>query len=174
MKQSVKNDFVAAARARRYGMKHALKIAQEARRAGIPYDLAYAKIEQESGNGSNVFGHDRDSRGNLIFPARPGTVYVTKKLYDEYKRRRRNTGLMQGVGPSQLTWWEYQDAADRAGGCWKPRYNIRTGFRLLRSLIKQYGTAEGVRRYNGSGPRAEAYKRSVLERRVKWRRRLNP
>jgi hypothetical protein len=79
---------------------------------------------------------------------------------------------MQGVGPLQLTWWATQDAADKIGGCWVPKNNIRIGFHLLASLIKNYDTKGGVRRYNGAGPRAEAYADSVLARRDKWHRRL--
>ena len=38
---------------------------------------------------------------------------------------------MQGVGPCQLTYWVLQDAADRLGGCWDWRCNVRVGFTLL-------------------------------------------
>lgn len=167
MRQTVKNDLVAAARAKRHGMHHTIKIAQEARRAGIPYDLAYALVEQETGTGRNVFGSDP-----TIYV---GAGAVTKKKYLAYRARRRASGnrLMQGVGLTQLTWWEFQDAADRMGGCWNPRIQLRYGFRKLRGLIKAHGS-DGIRRYNGSGPAAQAYKRSVLAKKSKWHRRLNP
>jgi hypothetical protein len=168
VKQNAINDLKVAARAKRHGMHHAVKIAQEARAAGIPYDLAYAMAEQESTSARNVFGSDP-----TIFV---GAGTVTKKKYRAYRTLRRASGnrLMQGVGPLQLTWWEFQDEADSLGGCWRPRINFRVGFRRLRALIKAHGTAEGIRRYNGSGPRAVAYSVSVRQKREKWRKRLNP
>jgi hypothetical protein len=168
MKQTAKNDLIAAARAKRHGMHHALKIAQEARREKIPYDLAYAMVEQETGTGLNIFGHDPS-----IYR---GAGQVTKKKYLAYKAARRASGnrRMQGVGLLQLTWWEFQDAADRMGGCWVPRIQLRYGFRTLRKLIDQHGYAKGIERYNGSGRAAEAYSRSVRAKRGKWTKRLNP
>ena len=73
----------------------------EASRAGLRLELAAALLEKESAGGHNVFGHDRDGSGKYIFPARDGTVKVTKELYLEYRRRRRASGnkAMQGVGP---------------------------------------------------------------------------
>jgi len=169
-----RNDLHWARIARRHGFKNTRRIMQEARRAGISPALALAMIEQESGNGSNVFGHDRDHRGAYIFPARDGTVKVTRALYQAYRARRgpKGVGGMQGVGPAQLTWWELQDRADRWGGCWRPRINIRVAFLHLKALQRAHGYGDGIRAYNGSGPAAEAYRRSVLERRKKWHVRL--
>lgn len=150
--------------ARRFGMRNARTIADEARRAGLTYDLAFAMVEQESGNGCNVFGHDP-----TIFV---GAGRVSKARYQAYKAARGRTH-MQGVGPLQLTWWELQDEADRIGGCWIPRNNLHVGFRHLKELIDTHGERDGIRRYNGSGPAAEAYARSVLARKAKWHARFN-
>jgi hypothetical protein len=79
---------------------------------------------------------------------------------------------MQGVGLMQLTWYQLQDEADRQGGCWRIRPNLRVGFRHLRSLIDAHGLQDGIARYNGSGPDAQAYARAVLARRDTWRKRL--
>lgn len=46
--------------------------------------------------------------------------------------------------------------------------NVRCGLRLLRSLIRRYGAFEGIRRYNGSGPKAAAYLRRVLATIGRW------
>lgn len=145
-------------------MRNARTIADEARRAGITYDLAFAMVEQESGNGMNVFGHDP-----TIFA---GAGKVTRGKYWSYKFARGRT-RMQGVGPLQLTWWELQDAADDLGGCWVPRYNLRVGFEHLRDLTHTYGERGGIRRYNGAGPAAEQYASSVLARKAKWHKRFN-
>lgn len=56
-----------------------------------------------------------------------------------------------------LTWYAYQDQADRLGGCWEPRFQLRVGFGLLHDLTRRHGLADGIRRYNGSGSAAVAY-----------------
>lgn len=148
-----------------HGLKNSLRALWEARAVDISPSLALAILEQESG-GRNVFGHDP-----TIFV---GAGEVTKEKYLRYRAQRRASGnrLMQGVGPMQLTWWEFQDEADRLGGCWVVKYNMRTGYRRLARLIDEHGTWEGVKRYNGSGAAAEAYKRSVRARYEKWHDRL--
>jgi peptidoglycan hydrolase-like protein with peptidoglycan-binding domain len=149
--------------------------AAEAARAGLPLEYAAALLEKESAGGHNVFGHDRDRGGNYIFPARDGTVKVTKELYLDYKKRRVASGnkAMQGVGPCQLTWFSFQDDADKEGGCWKPQINMRIGFRRLASLMKTHGEAVGARMYNGSGPAAEAYSKDLRSKAAAWRSRLD-
>jgi hypothetical protein len=139
-----------------------MRIILEARRAGIPVSLGFALVEQESGF-RNVFGHDP-----TIYV---GAGKVTKSKYLAYKRAR-GTRHMQGVGPCQLTWWQTQDAADALGGCWVPRHNIRQAFATLARNIKANGLHDGVRAYNGSGPKAEAYAGSVLAKQARWHKRL--
>jgi peptidoglycan hydrolase-like protein with peptidoglycan-binding domain len=148
--------------------------AAEAARAGLPLEYAAALLEKESAGGHNVFGHDRDRGGNYIFPARDGTVKVTKELYLEYKKRRVASGnkAMQGVGPCQLTWFSFQDDADKEGGCWKAQINMRVGFRRLADLMKTHGEAVGARMYNGSGPNAEVYSKDLRSKAAAWRSRL--
>jgi len=133
----------------------------EARRAGLPLAVACALLEQESGGGHNVFGHDPVKN-----PIRGGPV--TKERYLEYVRYRKAGLGMQGVGPCQLTWYSYQDRADALGGCWKPEVNMRVGFALIAALIKTNGLRAGLRRYNGAGPAAERYADQVLARVRKW------
>jgi hypothetical protein len=149
----------------------ALKAAREAK---LPVPVACALLEQESEGGANVWGHDKDAKGNLIFPARPGTVAVTEPDYREYKRRRgpKGEGGMQGCGPTQLTWWALQDEADKLGGCWKPYPNMLVGFTHLASLIRRNGLRIGFRAYNGSGAKAERYADQMLAKVEKWEQRL--
>src|SRR5918999_1403824 len=135
---------------------------EEAKRAGLPLELACALLEKESGGGKNVYGHDPS-----IFR---GAGAVTRENYARYRKQRiasRNRS-MQGVGPCQLTWWEFQDTADAQGGCWRPRINMRVGFLHLANLIKRYGESDGARRYNGSGAAAEAYSRDLLVKARRW------
>lgn len=146
-------------RARRHGARYALRIIQEARREDVGIALAFAVCEQETGF-RNVFGHDP-----TIFA---GAGRVTKQKYLTYKRLR-GTRRMQGVGPMQLTWWSTQDLADKEGGCWRPRSNIRVGLRILHESIRANGLHEGIAAYNGSGPAAQLYAQQVLHRRERWR-----
>jgi uncharacterized protein YcbK (DUF882 family) len=135
---------------------------EEAKRAGLPLELACALLEKESGGGRNVYGHDPS-----IFR---GAGAVTRENYAAYRKQRIASGnrSMQGVGPCQLTWWEFQDQADAQGGCWRPRINMRVGFLHLANLIKRYGQSDGARRYNGSGAAAEAYSRDLLVKARRW------
>lgn len=159
--------------AKRYGMKNSLRTAWEARDAGIKASLGFALIEQESGNGANLWGHDGtifvggyDAKNNKHWGA-----VVTEKAYREYKRQRGKT-RMQGVGPPQLTWWQFQDSADELGGCWKPKYSLRYAFRTLRNHIGEFGYHHGIAAYNGGGRAAQEYAWAVEAREKKWHRRL--
>lgn len=151
-----------AQRAKEHGARYSLRIIREARRAGIPISLGFALIEQES-NFTNVFGHDP-----TIFA---GAGTVTKAKYAAYRKQRGRT-RMQGVGPAQLTWWEYQDRADERGGCWIARHNIAVGFDILAAHIKAKGTRAGIAAYNGTGAKANRYATQVLDKQDKWHRRL--
>lgn len=155
-----------AAILKRYGFKNPLTLLYEADRAGISHATAVSLTEQETGTGRNVFGHDP-----VRNPA-PKGGRVTKARYLDYKRFRKAGLGMQGVGPLQLTWFELQDRADAMGGCWKVRYNYRVGFENLARLIKAHGWHAGVKAYNGSGPAADAYERSMTLRHQKWIKRL--
>lgn len=159
-------DLRLAVRIRRGGLKIPFVIMDEARRAGLPISLGCALVQQESGDGSNVFGHDP-----TIFA---GAGRVTRRKYLAYRARRgpRGAGGMQGVGPCQLTWWETQDEADREGGCWKRQCNVRVGFRHLAANIARLGHHAGIRAYNGAGPAAERYAQEVEAKAAAWHRRV--
>ncbi len=163
---SVARDVQLAIRARRHGARYSLRIVREARRAGIPISLGFALVEQESAF-RNVFGSDP-----TIFA---GAGKVTQRKYQEYRRRRGASGGggMQGVGPVQLTWYSYQDAADKLGGCWIPRHNIRVGFSVLAGHVKaKGGLTPGIAAYNGSGPAAQRYSSEVRRKMVQWHGKL--
>jgi hypothetical protein len=169
---STTRNLALAVKTKRHGASYSLRIILEARRAGLPISLGFALIEQESAF-RNIWGSDRTASGSCSggICGNNKTV-VTKARYLQYKRTRDQLG-MQGVGPAQLTWWEFQDQADRLGGCWVPKNNIRVAFSRLAELIKLHGVRDGIRRYNGAGPAAVAYAQSVLERQAKWHRRLS-
>lgn len=112
------------------GIKNPYLVMRTCDEVGLPFAAACAMLMKESAGGSNIFGHDRNSDGS----PRPfyGAGKVTKKKYLAYKKERLAGKGAQGVGPCQLTWYEFQDEADRLGGCWKPKHNMQVGFRLLR------------------------------------------
>lgn len=163
----VVRDLALARTAKKHGANYSLRIIQQARKSGIPISLAFALIEQESGF-RNVFGHDATSS---IPDSWKGTI-VTKKKYLEYKKHRELGRGMQGVGPAQLTWWAYQDEADKRGGAWIPKHNISFAFDHLAALIKNRGTHDGLKAYNGTGFAAERYADEVEKRADRWHRLL--
>jgi hypothetical protein len=146
-----------------FGGEWGVRVVWEARGAGIPVSLLCAFLTQETGF-RNVFGHDP-----TIYV---GAGAVTKTKYLAYKAARGHSH-MQGVGPGQLTYWSYQDEADRLGGCWVPEHNIHVAAHLVASLIHQYGESVGIERFNGSGPAARAYASSVLSLARLWHSRLS-
>lgn len=163
-------DMALAVKAKRYGARYALRIVLEARRAGIPVSLGFALIEQESAF-RNVFGHDPS-----IFR---GAGDVTRRKYLAYKRQRgrRGQGGMQGVGPAQLTYYAFQDSADKIGGCWQPKHNIRVAFTDLAAMIRTWGRRTGLGVYNAGlagwrAGRGAEYADEVLSKYDRWHKRL--
>jgi hypothetical protein len=155
-------NLILAQRAKAAGANWSLRIILEARKRDLPLSLAFAMVEQES-NFRNVYGHD------LVLNRAPKGAPVTKSNYQGTYLPDRKAGKgMQGVGPLQLTWWEFQDEADRRGGCWVPKHNISVAFDMLSSSIAQHGLKEGIMRYNGRGPAAERYYEQVAARTERW------
>lgn len=160
-------DMLAVSRMRHYGIVNPILTLKAAKKTGLYLPLACAILDQESGGGHNEFGHDP-----TIFV---GAGRVTKAKYHAYLARRGPLGHggMQGVGPCQLTWYSYQDAADKLGGCWQPYCNMVIGFGLVVSLIRDDGIFAGIAKYNGVGTAASNYAHSVLAKREQWRIRLH-
>ena len=157
------------------GLKYPRIAVQEAARVGLPLSYGLAFLEKESTGrdrdgavrfGLNLFGHDA-----VRNPVKGG--FVSQQRYGGYLAARRAGQGMQGVGPLQLTWWEFQDMADRIGGCWQPRYNMRVGFGIAKALIRQHGPVEGAARWNGTGTAAAAYAQDWLAKQRRWHQILN-
>lgn len=131
----------------------------EAKRARLFLPDALAMLEQETGiPQKNIFGCDMGI-GNLFCHLR-----VTRKRV----RKLIRSGRAQGVGWTQLTFQGFVTAAQTMGGAWKPKYQMREGFAVLKNNIRQFGVQEGHARYNGTGEAAEAYGRRAVELRRKW------
>lgn len=149
--------------------QYGLRIALEANTYDIWPSILCAVLEQETGF-RNVYGHDP-----VKWPQIKGGN-VTRLNYLRYKTLRSRCG-MQGVGPGQLTWWEYQDEADRSGGCWRPAVNIATTAWLLSQKRRQAGSwPRAFELYNAGKvgtPAGSAYSNRVQERQRDWHRRLS-
>lgn len=137
--------------------------------ADLELAAACVMLMAESGGGRMVWGGDAVSTGGLYVKGGP----VTRENYLAYRDAMR-AGLVgrQGVGDAQLTSAEFQDRGDECGGCWDPYANQLAGFIGLANRIRAYGTRDGFRRYNGSGPAAEAYADARMAELAVWRRRL--
>lgn len=168
------HDRKSAEIASRLGMDGSLRLLMEARVAGLSQSLALALRTQESGikGDGNVFGHDP-----TIFV---GAGEVTEAKYLAYKRARgpRGAGGMQGVGPLQLTFYTFQDRADKLGGCWLVRFNYQVGFEDLAHLMQVYRGKDNPTRwalavYNGGAARPNwKYAREVLQHQHFWHEKL--
>lgn len=126
----------------------------------LPLSYALALVEKESAF-KNVFGHDA-----VRNPIKGGKV--TRTRYIAYVAYRKRGWGCQGVGPCQLTYYSFQDDADRFGGCWRPYPNMVVGFRLLKTLINQHGKQAGASAYNGTGVAADAYGRDFVAKQARW------
>jgi hypothetical protein len=60
-----------------------------------------------------------------------------------------------------------QDMADRVGGCWNARLNLRVGFAAAKALIARYGIEEGVARFDGTSARAQ-YAAGWATKQARW------
>lgn len=155
------------------GGNYGARLAMEANAQGVPVSVLCAICEQETGF-ANVFGHDRKANGRPSgIPKRWMGTNVTKSKYQWYKIRRRFLGA-QGVGPFQLTNPDFQDEADRDGGCWVVSVNIATATRILADLFAKYRNWKAVYAVYNSGnttsQQGRVYAGEVHARQQKWHR----
>jgi hypothetical protein len=153
-----------------YGITNAdaaIQASHEPDRPTLAHCLAL--LENESG-GRNIFGAE-----GTACPAEWYEQEVTQHRYTIYKTRRNQGHTPNGVGPTQLTDPNLQQAAEHAGGCWIPLHNMQIGFQFLHQLINQTGSPyNGYRAYNGTGPQATRYALRAIERTHLWEDRLRP
>lgn len=146
------------------GCKMPYKAWKVSQKTGVPMWFICAILEQETSGGRNVFGQDPSIFRNA------GTV--TEAKYKAYKAQRIRSGnrYMQGVGPMQLTWWEFQDQADKMGGTWKPYVNILAGAKILKSWKTNNNTwVDTTKRWNSGSE----YQREIKQVAAKWRKAFN-
>lgn len=141
-------------------------VIKEAKRAGLPLPDALAMLEQETGiPQKNIFGCDQ---GSILCHEK-----VTRKSVRRLVHHIRGGGIPNGVGWTQITYQPFVYQAQDLGGAWKPKYQMRVGFKVLADLIRQHGVQQGHAAYNGTGAAAQQYGRVAVELRRKWQRILN-
>lgn len=138
---------------------HPEAIINGANKVGLGLAWACALVEQESA-GKNIFGHDAGG----LFPGEPVTKEKVQKLIAHVKAG----GVSNGVGLTQLTYIGFIYEAEHLGGAHLPKNQCLVGFRLLKSLINQYGES-GAWHYNGS----PAYQSQIAAKYAAWKKRLN-
>jgi hypothetical protein len=162
-------DVALATKAKAYRASYSLRIILEARAAGIPISLAFALVEKESGFRS-IYGHDP------VKNRAPKGRTVTKNNYLDTYLPDRHAGLgNQGVGLTQLTSPVFQDKADKMGGAWIPKYQLRVGFQRMAELLKKYDTGRAIASYNageGGWKNGMRYSEDVRKLQKKWHNRL--
>jgi hypothetical protein len=135
-------------------------VVAEAKRTGLPLAVGCVMLMKESSGGHNVYGNDGVKCG-----PRRGTV--TEANYHEYKKNRARCG-MQGVGPTQLTHYSFQDRADELGGCWRPEVNLRVGFETLAGYVRAGSVRDAFSRYNTGKAGDSPYARDAMNRLPHW------
>jgi hypothetical protein len=151
------------------GILRPAEVVDLANGARLEIACAAVLLVKESGGGRNVWGSDGVQTGGTY--VKGGTV--DQGSYQRYKAwRQAGPNRMQGVGPTQITYYTIQDQADARGGCWDWRVNCAVGFDLLAGHIRAKGVQDGFRAYNGSGAAAENYGRDAMAKLATWRPRL--
>lgn len=149
------------------------------RDAGIPFFVACALLEQESG-GKNIFGHD-------VGGSFSGGGIVTPLKFLQFYTEAMNGKTSNGVGPCQITYAGAYKSGHRDGGYFRlminqgllpyePLHNMLFGFRILAGNYEKTGSWEKAGAiYNGGpnpGPKAIQYGKDFSAKIAVWKQRL--
>jgi hypothetical protein len=133
---------------------------------GLEVPTMMALVSRETTNGANVWGHDAVQTGGC-YAKGAGVTFAAYHCYERFRDSGGRHSNMQGVGPTQLTWWQFQNRADSYGGAHLKYSNLYTGAEILRGYYDgASGTNdqriwEAYRRYHGSS----AYANDAMSRR---------
>src|SRR5215213_6928481 len=148
-------------------------ILEETKNTGLELPLACALVEQESG-GRNIFGCDHGDVGDT-------PPYCHQQVTRDRVQRLRDGGNytfgMNGVGLTQLTWWELVEQAEAQGGAHLPQAQCRMGFGLLKRYLDTYPYLEALGAYRaGERKRQEGidngYAGALAAKHEAWKGRL--
>lgn len=144
---------------------------EECSAEGLPLSVGAGLIEQESG-GRNMFGCDKGATGD-----RPPYChqFVTEQRVQQLMAGNFASGL-NGVGVTQLTTAQFVIDAQNMGGAHIPRYQMRRGFRLLRTLFRQFDFMNALGAYNAGpgnpGSVFDTYSTPLAEKIWRWTQRF--
>lgn len=131
-------------------IRNAATAARACREAGLPFYVACALLEKESG-GRNIYGHD--AGGVFTRPSWLPAKRVTRRNWLVFRHRVIDLGEQSnGIGPCQITSRGLLEEMERQGlKPWVVYDNMLFGFRLLASYHRPGDdwVAAGTR-YNGS------------------------
>lgn len=145
-----------------HGIHNADILAVAAREAGVPYNVACALMQKESG-GLNLWGNDAGGMFNEL----PADITVTKGGYEVFEYYVVHLGhTSNGVGPCQITWRGFfEDMRAKGLKPWDVHDNMVYGLGLL-ALYRAKGdhTWEYVgEKYNGSKSYGISFAQFVAE-----------
>lgn len=123
---------------------------------------ALVLLDMESSGGRNCFGAPKNC-------GPPRGSEVTEARYKAYLAARDVCGL-QGVGPLQLTFRGFQDAADAAGGAWRPEVNVRVGLAEFARLLQRNSARDSLSRWNTGKPGESPYSQKAMTLLPGWQR----
>jgi hypothetical protein len=145
------------------------EILAESKRAGVPFALALALVDMESGF-QNIFGCDLGKRDTVPWCHQPVTPDRVRALIAYVE----GGGTSNGVGLTQLTSIGLIQQAEAEGGAHNIVPQCRVGFGLLHGLIQRHGEIDGIGSYNGGeGNPQPDYATAVLTLRDKWQGLIN-
>ena len=146
------------------GHLYGADILAESKRAGLPFALALALVDQES-TFQNIFGCDLGPRDTVPWCHQP----VTRDRVQALIAHVAGGGISNGVGLTQLTSIDLIQQAEAEGGAHNIVPQCRVGFGRLHDLIQRHGEQVGIGAYNGGeGNPQPDYAASVLALRDKW------
>jgi hypothetical protein len=154
---------------REAGHFHGPTILAESKRERLPFALALALVEQESGF-KNIFGCDLGPQSTAPWCHQQ----VTRDRVQALIAHVEAGGTSNGVGLTQLTSIGFIRQAEAEGGAHRVYAQCRVGFRVLHDLIDKHGEQIGIGAYNGGeGHPTLAYAKKVLALRDKWQALIN-
>lgn len=141
-----------------------------AKAVGIDLAIAAAFVERES-HGRNVFGSDPGG-------AFSGGGVVTEAKYKQFTALVAAGHTSNGVGPLQLTYFEYFPQAERQGlKLWVPYDNMVFGLRLIKGYLGGSVSSNAINNagqlYNSGHPGgAPEYGKDVAAKAARWKQLL--
>lgn len=150
-----------------FGLRNADQIALACREAGVPFFVACALFEKESG-GRNLWGNDVGG----MFADLPNDWLVTKgafEIFEFYVVTKQQTS--NGVGPAQITWRGFfPDMRAKGLKPWVPHDNMLYGLQLIHDYKNVKGATweDAGTKYNG----ARSYGEDFAEKVAEWKNRL--